>query len=499
MKPVRASGILLHPTSLPGPHGSGDLGPSAYHFIDWLALAGQRLWQVLPLGGLGPGHSPYMSSSAFAGNLMLIDLQDLQRQGWLTAEQLQPDAAFQDARVNFDAVLPWRMTRLASAAQAFGQGGEPRAQADFEDFQQAEQAWLPDYALYMALSEALGEGDWTRWPTSLRQREATALAAARQTHAGRIQFWAFCQWRFFRQWAALRRHAHDKGVRLVGDAPIFIAHQSADVWAHPQLFLLDDQGRPGVVAGVPPDYFSATGQRWGNPLYDWPAHQASGFDWWIARIRHSLAMVDVLRIDHFRGFEDYWEIPASEPTAIQGRWVRGPGAALFEALRTTLGAMPIIAEDLGIITPEVERLRRQFGFPGMRILHFAFGGAPDNPYLPHNYEANTVAYTGTHDNNTTQGWWAQASAQERDHLWAYLDLRPGDEADLHWKLIQACCASVADTVIHPMQDVLGLPAECRMNTPGTAEGNWGWRFEWSQVQPWHAGRLAAICQRYGRL
>ncbi len=499
MKPVRASGILLHPTSLPGPHGSGDLGPSAYHFIDWLALAGQRLWQVLPLGGLGPGHSPYMSSSAFAGNLMLIDLQDLQRQGWLTAEQLQPDAGFEAARVNFDAVLPWRMTRLASAAQAFGQGGEPRAQADFEDFQQAERAWLPDYALYMALSEALGEGDWTRWPTALRRREATALAAARQTHAGRIQFWAFCQWRFFRQWAALRRHAHDKGVRLVGDAPIFIAHQSADVWAHPQLFLLDDQGRPGVVAGVPPDYFSATGQRWGNPLYDWPAHQASGFDWWIARIRHSLAMVDVLRIDHFRGFEDYWEIPASEPTAIHGRWVRGPGAALFEALHTALGAMPIIAEDLGIITPEVERLRRQFGFPGMRILHFAFGGAPDNPYLPHNYEANTVAYTGTHDNNTTQGWWAQASVQERDHLWAYLDLRPGDEADLHWKLIQACCASVADTVIHPMQDVLGLPAQCRMNTPGTAEGNWGWRFEWSQVQPWHAGRLAAICQRYGRL
>ena len=535
MKLPRASGILLHPTSLPGPHGSGDLGAAAYHFVDWLKVAGQKLWQVLPLGGVGPGHSPYMSSSAFAGNVLLIDLHDLKERGWLSDQdlsdedlsdhdlspahqsQVRPRGSkassskdFSAFRVNFDTVVPWRIARLEKAAQAFAAQIEAEVETAVEVEANTEQAlsfqsfcnqhahWLDDYALYMSLSDAFGSGDWPSWPLALARREATALQQARLEHLERIQFWRFCQWCFFRQWQALKTYANQHSVQIIGDAPIFVAHQSADVWAHPELFKLDASGQPTVVAGVPPDYFSANGQRWGNPLYDWKAHKRENYRWWIARVRHSFEQVDLLRIDHFRGFVDYWEIQATEPTAINGAWVKGPGVALFRAIRSALGPTPIIAEDLGILTPGVEALRSQLDYPGMRILHFAFGGDTNNPYLPHNYQANTVAYTGTHDNNTTQAWWAEISENERMHVRDYLALRADEEANIHWKLIQACCASVADTVIHPMQDVLGLGAESRMNLPGVADGYWVWRFSWDQVHDWHARNLAKICRVFGR-
>ena len=350
----------------------------------------------------------------------------------------------------------------------------------------------------MTLADLHQWRDWCDWPAALAQRNPQALQAAREQHASQIAFWVFCQWCFFRQWLRLKAYANTRGIQLVGDAPIFIANQSAEVWAHQDLFELDAQGRALVVAGVPPDYFSATGQRWGNPLYRWRAHAADGYAWWVQRIRRIFELVDIVRIDHFRGFADYWEIPASEPTAIHGRWRDGPGAALFEAIQNALGDVPIIAEDLGLITPAVTALRLQFALPGMAILHFAFGGGNDNAYLPHNLQSNTVIYTGTHDNNTTQGWWAGASPAERDHVRDYLALSPEDELDIHWQLMAAASASVADTVIHPMQDVLGLDAKSRMNLPGVGEGFWQWRFSWDQVLPEHAQRLVKLGQLYRR-
>ncbi len=498
MRLPRVSGILLHPTSLPGPHGSGDLGAAAYHFVDWLASAGQKLWQILPLGGIGPGNSPYMSSSAFAGNLLLIDLAELHQRGWLDAADLEPEPPFPDERLNFAAVVPWRMARLEKAAQQFALQASAQERADLAAFTASQSDWLADYALFMTLAEANDWRDWSDWPTLLAQRDPEALQAARERYAPRVGFWTFCQWRFFRQWLRLKAYANERDVKIVGDAPIFIAYQSAEVWARQELFELDEQGRALVVAGVPPDYFSPTGQRWGNPLYRWHAHAEEGYAWWVQRVRRTFELVDIVRFDHFRGFADYWEIPASELTAICGRWLDGPGAALFNAIRLALGDLPIIAEDLGLLTPAVGDLRRQFDLPGMRILHFAFGGGNDNTYLPHNYDANTVVYTGTHDNNTTQGWWLEASDAERQHLRNYFALKPEDEPAIHWVLIRAACASVADTAIHPMQDVLGLGGQSRMNLPGVGEGYWEWRFKWSQVTPEHAQQLASLCSLYRR-
>ncbi|MDO9093459.1 MAG: 4-alpha-glucanotransferase [Rubrivivax sp.] len=495
MRFPRASGILLHPTSLPGPHGSGDLGPEAYHFVDWLLGAGQTLWQVLPLAGIGPGNSPYMSNSAFAGNVLLIDLADLHAQGWLDAADLQPEPGLTDAQVDFSVVHPFRMQRLAKAATRFGQAGSAEQQADFARFLADHRSWIDDYALFMALCESCGWKDWCNWEAGLAHRQPAALAAARVQHASRIAFWQFCQWRFFRQWAALKAYANGKGVQIVGDTPIFIAHLSAEVWANPQLFELDAQGRATVVAGVPPDYFSATGQRWGNPLYRWSEHAKDGYAWWVERVRRTFELVDRVRIDHFRGFAGHWEVPASEATAVKGQWQPGPGAALFEAIAQALGPVPIIAEDLGVITPDVHALRKQFAFPGMRILQFAFAGDASDRFLPHNHEPHTVVYTGTHDNDTTVGWWATATDAERHFARAYLAT---DGHDMSWTLIRAAMASVADTAVHPMQDVLALPSDSRMNYPGQESGWWRWRFQWSQVQPWHAGRLAEFCQLYGR-
>jgi 4-alpha-glucanotransferase len=499
MRLPRASGVLLHPTSLPGPHGSGDLGREAYHFVDWLVTAGQRLWQVLPLTGIGPGNSPYMSSSAFAGNPLLVDLADLQREGWLDEADLAPVQGLEERRVDFAAVVPFRMTRLARAASRFEERGSAAQRADFDRFCAEHATWLGDYALYMALSERAhpaGWRDWPAWEPALARREPAALAEARRHHAGRVAFWEFCQWRFFRQWSALRSYANGKGVRIVGDAPIFIAHSSAEVWANPLLFDLDDKGLPTVIAGVPPDYFSATGQRWGNPLYRWSEHAKDGYAWWVERVRRTFELVDIVRIDHFRGFAACWEIPSTEPTAVHGRWVPGPGAALFEAISNALGPLPIIAEDLGLITPDVHELRRRFEFPGMAILHFAFGSDAANRYLPHHHQPDSVVYTGTHDNNTTNGWWAEATDAERTFARGYLAT---DGHDMPWTLIRAAMASVADTCVHPMQDVLSLPGTCRMNHPGQPSGWWEWRLQWSDVQPWHAQRLLEFGRLYGRL
>jgi 4-alpha-glucanotransferase len=508
--------VLLHPTSLPGPHGSGDLGPEAYHFVDWLVAGGQKLWQMLPLAGIGPGNSPYMSNSAFAGNVLLVDLAELQRQGWLDAADLATVAGLDGSAapvgtpmpaptgaaaaaiappIDYAVMVPYRMQRLALAAARFAAQGTPAQREDFARFQAEHASWLDDYALFMSLCEACGWQDWCAWEPALARREPAALGRARALHAERIAFWQFCQWRFYRQWAQLKAYANGRGVQIIGDTPIFIAYLSAEVWANQHLFELDGTGRPTVVAGVPPDFFAATGQRWGNPLYRWAEHAKDGYAWWVERVRRTFELVDIVRIDHFRGFAGYWEIPASEPTAMNGRWVPGPGAALFEAIHRALGPMPIIAEDLGVITPDVEALRKQFGLPGMRILQFAFNGDASDRFLPHNHEPDTVVYTGTHDNDTVAGWWASASDHERHYARGYFNT---DGHDMPWTMIRAAMASVADTAVHPLQDVLALPTECRMNFPGQESGWWGWRFSWAQVQPWHAERLAELCRLYGR-
>jgi 4-alpha-glucanotransferase len=495
MRFARASGVLLHPTSLPGPHGSGDFGREAYHFVDWLAAAGQSLWQLLPLAGIGPGNSPYMSNSAFAGNVLMIDLIELHQQGWLDEADLAPVAGLKGDSVDYAVVYPYRMERLHTAAERFAASGSAQQREDFARFQAEQRSWLDDFSLFMSLCEDCGWLDWCEWQPALARREPGAMASARVKHARRMHFWQFCQWRFFRQWAQLKTYANGKGIRIIGDTPIFIAYLSAEVWANQHLFELDAGGRPTVVAGVPPDFFSATGQRWGNPLYRWSEHAKDGYAWWVERIRRTFELVDIVRIDHFRGFAGYWEIPASEPTAQKGQWLPGPGAALFEAITQALGPMPIIAEDLGVITPDVDALRKQFQLPGMRILQFAFGSDASDRFLPHNYEPDTVVYTGTHDNDTVAGWWAQASDQERHFARGYLAT---DGHDMPWTLIRAAMASVADTAVHPMQDVLALPTEARMNYPGQESGWWRWRFQWHQVQPWHAARLTELCRLYGR-
>jgi 4-alpha-glucanotransferase len=493
----RRSGILLHPTSLPGPHGSGDFGPAAYHFIDWLVAAGQRVWQVLPLTPIGPGNSPYASVSAFAGSPLLVALEPLIDKGWIDAAAAATGSSLPAGHVDFERAVPWRMARLREAAVRFERQAGSDDRAAFAAFSAAEAHWLDDYALFMALDgyhRQQAIWSWTEWDPGYARRDPAALAAARTQWREEIDFWRFVQWCFVTQWRALKRYANQRDVQIAGDLPIFVAHHSADCWARPDLFLLNAEGEPRVVAGVPPDYFSATGQRWGNPLYDWPAMQREGFAWWVARLRHELARADVVRIDHFRGFAAYWEIPAACPTAVEGRWVPAPGVALFDALKTALGRLPVIAEDLGVITPDVEALRDRCGFPGMKILQFAFGGDATHAFLPHNYPAHCVAYSGTHDNDTAQGWYEAAPGHERRCAEVYLDT---DGADIHWAMIRAICGSVAELAVYPMQDVLGLGTEHRMNTPGRLDC-WTWRFGWRQVGAAPAQRLAAMSAAFGR-
>ena len=491
---TRASGILLHPTSLPGPHGIGDLGEDAYRWVDFLAQAGQSYWQVLPLGPTGFGDSPYQCFSAFAGNPLLIDLNQLVRRGWLSPEDAQPDTPFPENRVDYGAVVPFKRERLHRAYEGFLARSTDADRDDFRAFCAAEAYWLDDFALFMALKEHFRSA-WTEWPREVRLREPEALAAYRARFAAQVEEHQFIQWVFFRQWDALKAHAHARGVRIIGDIPIFVAFDSADVWAYPELFHLDENGHPTVVAGVPPDYFSPTGQLWGNPLYRWDVMAEQGYRWWVERFRSTLRLVDLVRLDHFRGFEAYWEIPAGMPTAEVGRWVKGPGDDLFRAVRDALGEVPVIAEDLGFITPEVKALRERWGFPGMKVLQFAFSG-PDNEYLPHNYTStNWVVYTGTHDNDTTVGWFHSLDEGTRAYVLAYL---ARDGSDIAWDLMRLAWMSVAVLAIAPMQDVLRLGSEARMNTPGQAWGNWSWRFTWSQVPDWVAGALAEMTRTYGR-
>ncbi|MCC6629167.1 MAG: 4-alpha-glucanotransferase [Chloroflexi bacterium] len=491
----RASGILLHPTSLPGRFGIGDLGDAADHFLAFLEAAGQRLWQVMPLGPTGYGDSPYQSFSAFAGNPLLISLEALAADGLLTDADLASMPPLPAERVDFGAVIPGKWRLLRQAATRFETVATPAQRADFERFRADASGWLDDFALYMALKEAHDGAGWQDWQAPLRRREPAALAEALHRLAEPVRAQQVVQWLIARQWQRVRDAAHTRGIQIVGDIPIFVAADSADVWANPGLFHLDDAGRPTIVAGVPPDYFSATGQLWGNPLYHWDRLAADGYAWWVRRVRAALAQVDRLRIDHFRGFEAYWAVPAAEDTAIHGRWLPGPGAAFFSALRAGLGELPIIAEDLGLITPPVEALRDAFDLPGMAVLQFAFGTDAANTYLPHNHRRNLVVYTGTHDNDTTTGWYAQQAEAVRDQVRRYLG-QPGD--DIAWDFIRLALASVADTVIVPLQDVLSLGSEARMNLPGDPSGNWSWRCDAQLLTGERAARLADLVAVYGR-
>jgi 4-alpha-glucanotransferase len=471
MKFDRRSGILLHPTSLPGHYGIGDLGPGAYTWMDWLAETGCKLWQVLPLGPTGYGDSPYQCFSAFAGNPYLISPELLVREDLLESNDLHERLGFNPRKVDYGNLIPWKMNLLERAYIRFT-SVKGRIKSDFDVFCAENDSWLNDYALFMAIKESNGGGSWIDWPESLRKRDEVALNEIQRNIGTAKERYAFFQFIFFRQWNALRTYAHKKGLQIIGDIPIFVAMDSADVWSHPELFFLDEDLKPTVVAGVPPDYFSPTGQLWGNPLYRWKAHQTNGYQWWLQRLRAIRKLVDILRIDHFRGFAGYWEIPADNLTAEIGQWVKGPGEDFFNTVRTNIGDdLLIIAEDLGVITTDVSALRDKFDLPGMKVLQFSFSG-PDNPFLPHSYSQNCVVYTGTHDNDTARGWYETAPRSEKDFARRYLDFH-GD--DFTRALIQAAWRSTAVLAIAPMQDFLSLGSEARFNYPSRLGGNWEWR------------------------
>ena len=467
----RSSGVLLHPTSLPGPYGIGELGTAAYRWIDWLAETGSTLWQILPLGPTGYGDSPYQCFSAFAGNPYLISVERLLQDGLLTDDDLADMPKFNPKLVDFGTIYTWKNPLLDRAFNHY-QAGENSFDEQITQFKQDNAHWLEDFALFMALKEAHGGAAWNKWPAKLRQRDAATLERARKAHASAIEKQIFRQFLFFRHYGDVRAYASEKGIQIIGDLPIFVAYDSADVWANPELFYLDVDGNPTVVAGVPPDYFSATGQLWGNPLYRWDYHAQTGYAWWMSRLRAVLNQVDIIRLDHFRGFYDYWEIPAGEETAINGRWVDGPRGSFFDAVKKELGELPILAEDLGDLNPGVLDLRDAYHLPGMKIMVFAFYDDPDNEFLPHFHNENCVVYTGTHDNDTVVGWYARVAEAERDFARRYL---ARDGHDIAWDLIRAAWSSPAVFAITTMQDLLGLGNEARMNYPGRASGNWAWR------------------------
>jgi 4-alpha-glucanotransferase len=498
MRFSRAAGILLHPTSLPGRYGIGDLGAAAYEFVDFLAQSRQSLWQLLPLGPTGYGDSPYQSFSSFAGNPLLISPDKLVEEGYLPETAVQEVPDFPGHKVDFGPVIEYKSDLFRQAYDHFQRHGTAAQQAAFAEFCRRQVDWLDDFALFMALKEYHVEhegGVWNTWPQSIARREPAAMRQWSDKLAGAVNYHKFLQFLFFEQWLILKQYANELGIKIVGDVPIFVAFDSADVWANPHLFYLEPDGSPSVVAGVPPDYFSATGQRWGNPLYNWQRVAEEGYTWWAARLRMVFTQVDIVRIDHFRGFEAYWEIPADQATAEIGRWVKGPGAAFFEAMRRQLGELPLIAEDLGVITPEVEALRDAFDFPGMKILQFAFGGDQKNEFLPHTYEHNCVVYTGTHDNETTAGWYRNANESERDHVRRYT---ARDGGDVSWDLIRLAYMSVADTAVIPLQDTMKLGNEARMNFPGKQSGNWGWRYTGDMLTAVIVHRLRDKAILYGR-
>jgi len=503
----RASGILLHPTSLPGPHGIGDFGPDAYRFLDFLHAAGHKLWQVLPLNPTGYGDSPFQCFSASAGNPLLINLDALVERGILSKTDLNMAPAVPDQTVDFGRVIASKFPLLKRAAKNFLESADAAEHAPFEEFCQANAGWLEDFALFMACKEAHALIAWPRWPADIADREPDALRQRSVRLAHEIQVHKFWQYEFSRQWQKLRAYAHGLGIQIIGDVPIYVAHDSADVWAHREFFLLDEKGNAAKMSGVPPDYFSATGQLWGNPIYNWPLLKQTAYRWWVERFRAALRLYDVVRIDHFRGFEAYWEIQAGATTAATGQWVKGPGADLFAALKSEIGELPIIAENLGVITPEVEAIRHQFDFPGMAILQFAFGKDPQGPsFRPHNYGRDLVSYTGTHDNDTVVGWWNSKGATDsirtpedvvKEHAFARAYLGLGDEP-IHWAMIRAILASMANTAMIPLQDVLGLGSHARMNLPGTPSGNWRWRCSPGVLTAGLAGRLRELNSLYDR-
>ena len=498
MKFNRSGGILLHPSSLPGRYGIGDLGPQAYHFVDWLVSTGCKLWQVLPLGPTGYGDSPYQCFSAFAGNPYLISFDALIEDELLIEKDFADMPIFNASRVDFGVLIPWKLDLLQKAFSHLPSTPESYRK-EFIRFCKDNASWLDDYALFMSLKEANGGGAWSDWDESLRKRKQTAMKKALVDHQDNILRHAFYQFLFFRQWNKLRAYATERNIKIIGDIPIFIAYDSADAWANPDLFFLDEESLPTVVAGVPPDYFSATGQLWGNPLYRWDVHKKSRYAWWLERFRSVLNFVDVVRLDHFRGFAGYYEIPYGAATAETGQWMTGPGKDFFTTVAREFGgadngALPIIAEDLGVITPDVVKLRDGFHLPGMKILQFGFTGA-DNPFLPHNYPANCVAYTGTHDNDTAWGWFESAPEAERKLALRYLN---SDGSDFAWDLVRGVWSSVAVYAVAPMQDLLNLGTEARMNFPSRLGGNWEWRMQEKDMSPALAERLRELNELYLR-
>ena len=491
----RSAGVLMHPTSLPGPYGIGDLGPDAFKWIDTLVAMQQTWWQILPLGPTGAGDSPYQSFSAFAGNINLLSPELLHREGLISKSVLE-NVGFSHDRVEYHHVEPYKQFVLREAWNRFRSGKlSGSLRAEFEQYVAAQHYWLHDFASFTAIRAALGGASLLDWPNDIALREPVALASLEKELSSEILLHKFGQFLFDRQWLAVRRYANERGIKILGDAPIFIAPDSADVWANPERFLLDADRRPTAVAGVPPDYFSPTGQHWGNPLYNWERMKESGYSWWTARIRRLLEQCDAVRLDHFRGFAAAWHIPAGEKNAMNGTWVPGPGLDLFDHLSAALGPLPLVAEDLGLITEDVHALRAAIGLPGMRVLQFALSG-PDNPYWPHNFEPLTVVYTGTHDNDTTNGWYAGLTDVNRWVLAEYLG-RPVENPA--WDLLRLAWASVAVIAMAPLQDLLELGSEARMNVPGQPDGNWQWRFRWGQLLPDVKERLANLTRIYNRL
>ncbi len=474
----RSSGIILHPSSLPGPDGIGDLGPEAYRWIDFLSESGCTLWQVLPLGPTGYGDSPYQCFSAFAGNPYLISPVVLLDQNLLSSKDFSDRPVFPDDAVDFGPVIQWKITLLDRAFAKFSKSRDKKLLERFDSFCQQNVNWINDFALFMSIKEALGGGAWGEWPQDLRNREGESIRIFTEERAQEILKHKFRQFLFYEQWDRVRAYAHQKNIQIIGDIPIFVAYDSADAWSHPDLFFLDKKGKPTSVAGVPPDYFSPTGQLWGNPLYRWTIHKKTGYRWWLDRIKAVLNLVDFIRLDHFRGFAGYWEVPADMPTAEIGRWVKGPGKDLFKAIEKEFSSLPLLAEDLGEITPDVIELRDSLGLPGMKIFQFGFASTPDDPFLPHNYPQNCVAYTGTHDNDTARGWYESATDNEKDLCRRYL-ARSGD--DISWDMIRAIWSSTAAFALAPLQDLLSLGTDARMNFPGKPAGNWGWRYTNNQI------------------
>ncbi|HXG30447.1 MAG TPA: 4-alpha-glucanotransferase [Thermodesulfobacteriota bacterium] len=495
----RGSGVLLHITSLPSPYGIGDLGPEAYRFVDFLSEAKQGFWQILPLNPTNPafGNSPYSSPSAFAGNPLLISPDLLVEEGLLSRSDTESGLSFPSDMVDYDAVSEYKYDLLRTAYENF----KRRKGKDygFEWFSNENSYWLDDYALFISLKEHFSGAAWSEWPEDIRRRNEDALVEWKKRLADRISMRRFFQYTFFKQFSSLKSYCRDRNIQIIGDIPIYVNYDSSDVWANPHIFKLDESGRPTFVAGVPPDYFSKTGQLWGNPVYRWDVLRETGYSWWIKRMEHNLRFFDIIRLDHFRGFFAYWEVPVGEKTAVNGRWMEAPAEDFFKALFRRFPFLPIIAEDLGVITPDVLEMMNRLGFPGMRLLIFAFGDDfPNSKYLPHNYVRNCVVYTGTHDNNTIKGWWRQeASPESKIRLSRYVG-REVSEEEVNWEFIRLAMLSIANTVIIPMQDILGLGEEAKMNLPATTEGNWRWRLKPDQITPSLIERLREITETYGR-